>query len=186
MASLTNKWPMTSRADIEDAVGGAMVDLWDYWVTAPSSIDWSNPGRNFYFAMRRGVWTANSLLIGQFRVNEQELLVLDAETEYHEPDSSPGSIYTPQARMHGAIETWDRERAETPEDIVISQEEIEELESVLADLTQEEIDAWFEDFMEGLSTRAAGEKQGVSNFTISRRRNEGLAAIVDRYKERVA
>ena len=63
--------------DIEDAVSDAVLDLVEYWMDVPSSIDAEDPNRNFAYAVRRGWWVASKRLYGYMSRRDHECSMED-------------------------------------------------------------------------------------------------------------
>lgn len=111
-----------------------MVDLFEYWVDLPSSIDISNPERNFAFAIWRARRTATQFLIQRFEELRVEVS-LDAE---------------PLGSEDGHGSSWLEDKSLTPEELVCEQDELQQVRSLLSALSTAELRAWLSDYLAGV------------------------------------
>lgn len=157
--------------DVEDAVSISMVDLFEYWVGLPSSIDLSDTGKTFAFATRRGVWTATNYLI-KLHHEYGNRVRLEEYGDGHmttTPLKEGGVQLVPLGRAKEAFTD-----NETPEDILIAAADRDAVRFVVSNLTEEEREQWFDAFASGLTTREAAEIAEVNQSTVARRRKVGM------------
>lgn len=156
---LYRRYPGTSPDDIDDAVGLAVVDLFDYWVNLPSSLDAEKPRRNFEYALLRGTRMAVHFLHQAFNERVVEPLIIDG-------DDGPSWVVLPP----------DNQRS-SAEDEAIALLDMERLVEVVHRLPIEELEGWYSSFIDGETVVTAGQNAGVSHQAISRRRQRGLERL---------
>lgn len=165
LKSVRRKWPNMPIDDVEDAVSEAIVDLVDYWLHLSSSVDISNPERNFAFGIRRGAWVATTALVARFNEYEHEWPTPDGATD----DGDGGTVAGLLARHP--------DDGLGPEDAYIEREKLECLRDAISRLTPDDWEQWFDDYIEGKTTREIASDQGISQSKASRRQREGLALL---------
>lgn len=148
------KFPRAGSLDIEDAVGGAMLDLVDYWIENPSSVDSENPDKTFWFACKRGTWIATSLLTTEW--DDRPVAVDLADEEHFRQDAS--------------APLW------SPEDVVIAHEDARSLHRATgrqAAVAGE----WLAPFLAGVTTREQARIEGVNQSAVARRWQHRMAVF---------
>lgn len=155
------KFRRATQDDIEDAVAWAMVDLVDYWVQLPSSIDPDDPERTFWYACRRGTWMSAQYLTSEWDGRDIPVAALSEETSMAESGGSgiPSS-------------------APSPEDIVVSNHDRKHLQAFMLD-QHRRVGDWLEPFLEGRSTREQARVEGVNQSAVARRWQHRMASLIE-------
>lgn len=174
------RYPMVQREVVEDCVQTALVDLLDYWVNLPSSVDPDNPQRNFAFAKRRGFHTAQSFLHQEFRRSNQEVPSLfpgeyGDEIGGYSGTNSGGEFLSGTGIV--SIEDLPNGDRNPVEDEVVDAEDRHRVSAAIASLSQEQIDRWFGGFISGESVREDARRNGISHQAAHTRRQRGLALL---------
>lgn len=129
-----------------------MLDLVDYWVHLPSSLDSDNPSRNFNFAVQRGTWMATAFAV-QRMWSLASLVSLDEQQAYPE-------MVTPGPE---------------PEDFMDDEETT--VRKFLATLPEEEFSSWLTSYLNGETVRDAADREGLFFTSVHQRRTRGLKRI---------
>jgi DNA-directed RNA polymerase specialized sigma24 family protein len=128
-----------------------LVDLLDYWIYLPNSIHPDNPGRTFWFAVRRGVWRAGEHLAdGIHAASHIEFL-----------DDIPG-LEAPDEEVVELLVQDDFERAE-------ALRLVEELDDTRAD--------WLKGYLRGQTQAEEAAATGVPRTTVETRRHSATRAL---------
>lgn len=135
-----------------------MVDLCDYWLSAPGSVT-ADPDRNFWFAVNRATWMGLAFL-------GQETSLRDSHTsldDLMEMDQEPHTV-------------------QGPEDDVIEEEMRERAFDLVQELSDDQA-GWLKGHLLGLTCRDEALESGVHHATVARRRNAALAELQRRAVE---
>lgn len=157
-SNVLKRWSRMPLEDLEDALSAAIEDLYGYWFDLASSITPDNPGKNFSYACKRGTWTATNFLVKVF--------------EHYSTHTSLDVGPEDEPRPHD----WP-DHNHDPLDIICDRETIDEVRSAVSNLTEADLDRWYTAFMQGESTRTAGEAAGVSHVAVAKRRQEGIRRL---------
>lgn len=157
----------TSLDDIEDAVSWAIADLLDYWVELDSSVDTTNPDRNFKWAVWRAKRSATSFLVRRFQELSSEHLGLDGLGDTHDDEGG----------RHARPEVYDR-TAPSPEDVVIDRMERRDVSRFIGGLPSALTDqGWFADVLAGTPSRQTAAQTGITQRGVNLARQRGLARV---------
>lgn len=162
---LGRRFPRVSGEVLDDALGDVVVDLIAYWQGLASSVS-EDTDRNFYFAVKRGVWRGTTVLIERFRLGSIEVLHhLPAELDggCDDTDESPAS--------------WQSSFVDpdpTPDEVVEELDAAERARRVLEELDSVELEDWFRSLLSGESERDAAKRLGISRSAYRDRRDVRL------------
>jgi RNA polymerase sigma factor (sigma-70 family) len=167
---IQRKWRNMPPEDVEDAVSDAITDLFDYWLHLPSSVDDSNPAKNFAYAVRRGTWVAGGSLVWRF--HEYAGVVSEVFLNQLIEADVDGTSLEKFAHYHQL-----EDPAPQPDDVCVEAENMARLQRAVNALSEDELNKWFRSFMGGETAREAADHEGVTHQSITERRQRGIARL---------
>lgn len=159
-ARLAQRFRGASRQEVEDAVGYALVDLFDYWVFHPTSIDQGDPKRTYAYAVKRAEWLGKQFLAQALHLRS----ATDSLDNLHEQGIDvPDPTTLPEEALDAA-----EERAYALH---------------LVDTLPPEKALWLQNYLEGRSARDEGREAGVSHSAVLIRRRALLRGLREAARE---
>lgn len=159
---LKRKFPNARHHDVEDAVGFAVVDLYDYWVSLPSSQKAETPEDAFRLACKRAEWTATRILTQDWHDSAVPMEEL----------SAPDSTYPALSSTNVEYE-------------VVERDAMHELYTYIEDRWEDEA-AWLDPFLRGVSASAHAEATNQDRFIVARRWRKNLARFAGQARHDLA
>lgn len=148
--------------DLEDAISAAMCDLVDYWVELPSSVDKSDPERNYKWAIWRGKRFATSALVRRFQQLQAE-----------RPGISHG-----EGCEDDDLGTYEDRAAPSTEETVLEGLEQSAVSRFIDGLPKAVTSqGWFGDVLAGTTETSAALGEGISQQAMSKRRIRGMRRV---------
>lgn len=141
-----------------------MVDLIDYWINLPSSIDISDPEKNFNFAVTRAKWIAQQFLHQRFD-----------ELRRERPGLGRNHLNEEDGGVEVSFELADD--TPTPEETACDDAEFQQIREFLAQLPAEHLRGWLQGFVEGVPVCEQARSEGVSHVAVSKRRKRGIERL---------